>query len=91
MIQAAHMLPQVVPKLPFLGGCGPSLSPATRTTLVADFNDPSWPGVLLSSGFNPTRPTVWVAEGLLYYLEPAAAEGVLQVTHLPGLTSNYAT
>jgi hypothetical protein len=82
-VEFLKILPQVVPKLPLLGGCGPRLSAATRTTLVADFNDPSWPGVLLSSGFDPARPTVWVAEGLLYYLEPAAAEGVLKVTRLP--------
>lgn len=35
-----------------------------------------WPGALRAAGFDPSRPTVWLAEGLLPYL-PADAETLL--------------
>jgi hypothetical protein len=34
---------------------------------------------LQQAGFDPAKPTVWVVEGLIYYLEPADARKLLQV------------
>lgn len=33
-----------------------------------------WAGALLAAGFEPARPTAWLAEGLLFYLPPKAEE-----------------
>lgn len=33
------------------------------TAVAADLGDPSWADALLAAGFDPSRPTVWVAEG----------------------------
>lgn len=49
------------------------------TTVMTDLNQPDWEQQLLAAGFNQARPTVWVAEGLVYYLQPEAAKELLQV------------
>lgn len=36
----------------------------------ADIADQSWAAELLRAGFDHTRPTVWLLEGLMYYLTP---------------------
>jgi methyltransferase (TIGR00027 family) len=42
-----------------------------RHLVAADLRE-NWPELLLSAGFDPERPTAWVAEGLLFYLpEPS--------------------
>ncbi|MFF0222771.1 class I SAM-dependent methyltransferase [Streptomyces sp. NPDC004629] len=46
---------------------------ARRVTIAADLRRDEWPHALLEAGFDPARPTAWLAEGLLLYL-PAAAE-----------------
>ena len=33
------------------------------TAVACDLCDPAWAQALLAAGFNPSRPTVWVAEG----------------------------
>lgn len=43
--------------------------------VAADLSDPSWADALLAAGFDPSRPTVWVAEGESNGAEHAAAEG----------------
>ncbi|KOX19418.1 SAM-dependent methyltransferase [Streptomyces sp. NRRL F-6491] len=45
---------------------------AGRRPCAADLRD-DWTGALLGSGFDPSAPTAWLAEGLLLYL-PAEAE-----------------
>jgi len=45
---------------------------ATRRTVPTDLRD-DWPAALSAAGFDPTRPTAWLAEGLLPYL-PAEAQ-----------------
>lgn len=82
---------QVASLLPLLGGSGPRLTAATRTTLVTDLNQPGWDQQLLAAGFDPARPTVWVAEGLLYYLQPEAAQELLRVrgSLLAALVQHY--
>lgn len=39
-----------------------------RTTVAADLRE-DWPAALESAGFDPTRPTAWLLEGLLVYLD----------------------
>jgi methyltransferase (TIGR00027 family) len=46
-----------------------------RTTVGVDLRH-HWAQTLTESGFNPSRPAVWIAEGLLQYL-PADAERAL--------------
>jgi methyltransferase (TIGR00027 family) len=41
-----------------------------------------WVSELLAAGFNPERPAAFLTEGLLMYLDPAAADGVIR-----GITS----
>ncbi len=36
-----------------------------------------WPAALIGAGFDSTRPTVWIAEGLLGYLPPEAQDRLL--------------
>ncbi|MFI0816195.1 class I SAM-dependent methyltransferase [Streptomyces sp. NPDC021098] len=45
---------------------------AERITIAADLRH-GWAGALTAAGFDPARPTAWLAEGLLLYL-PRAAE-----------------
>ena len=48
---------------------------AERREVAVDLRD-DWAGALQDSGFDPTVPTAWIAEGLLIYL-PAAAQDQL--------------
>lgn len=48
------------------GGC------ARRVVVPVDLRE-DWPTALLTAGFDPARPSAWIAEGLLHYL-PAQAE-----------------
>lgn len=45
---------------------------AERREIAIDLRD-DWPQALRDNGFDPARPSAWIAEGLLIYL-PAAAE-----------------
>lgn len=51
-----------------------------RHVVPADLRE-DWPTVLLASGFEPDRPTAWVAEGLLFYLPEAAVHRLLDDTY----------
>ncbi|MFJ5230838.1 SAM-dependent methyltransferase [Kitasatospora sp. NPDC088391] len=48
-----------------------------RTVVPADLTDPAWPDRLVAAGFDPGRPTAWLAEGLLVYLEADRAAELL--------------
>ncbi|MFJ2779705.1 SAM-dependent methyltransferase [Kitasatospora sp. NPDC087315] len=48
-----------------------------RVPLAADLVDPDWPALLTAAGFDPGRPTAWLAEGLLVYLSADEAAGLL--------------
>ena len=48
---------------------------AERRELAVDLRD-DWPQALRQSGFDASRPSAWLVEGLLVYL-PAAAQGEL--------------
>jgi methyltransferase (TIGR00027 family) len=45
---------------------------AERREIAVDLRD-DWPQALRDNGFNPAKPSAWIAEGLLIYL-PAAAQ-----------------
>jgi methyltransferase (TIGR00027 family) len=47
-----------------------------RTTVPADLRT-DWPTALTDAGFDPTRPTAWLVEGLLIYLDNDAAGRLL--------------
>jgi len=51
-----------------------------------------WPTALLAAGFDPGKPTAWLAEGLLIYLPPQAQDGLLDtITSLSAPGSAVAT
>jgi methyltransferase (TIGR00027 family) len=48
-----------------------------RVTVGSDLREPGWPEALVGSGYQPARRSVWLIEGLLYYLSRAAVDGLL--------------
>jgi methyltransferase (TIGR00027 family) len=48
-----------------------------RTTVGADLRE-DWAERLVGAGFDPQQPTAWLAEGLLVYLDSAAATTLLE-------------
>lgn len=46
---------------------------AERREVAVDLRD-DWPRALTDSGFDPSRPSAWIAEGLLIYLPASAQE-----------------
>ena len=64
---------------------------AERRTVGVDLRD-DWPRALRDGGFDPGRPTAWIAEGLLIYLPPEAQDRLLDaVTELSAPGSRLAT
>jgi len=53
---------------------------ADRVVVPADLRE-DWPRALLAAGFEPDRPSVWVAEGLLFYLPEDAVHRLLEDMH----------
>ncbi|WP_239097428.1 class I SAM-dependent methyltransferase [Asanoa ferruginea] len=60
-------------KEPVLAGASPC---CRRHTVAADLAG-DWAAPLCAAGFDPTRRTLWVAEGLFFYLAPESVVGVL--------------
>ncbi len=48
-----------------------------RTAIPADLTE-DWQAALLESGFNPSQPSAWLLEGLLFYLPDAAITRALE-------------
>jgi methyltransferase (TIGR00027 family) len=44
-----------------------AVAKSRRVPVAVDLRD-DWPAALIAAGFDPTRPTAWLAEGLLPYL-----------------------
>jgi len=64
---------------------------AERRTIGVDLRD-DWPRALRDGGFDPGRPTAWIAEGLLIYLPPDGQDRLLNaVTELSTPGSRLAT
>ncbi|MGP4019829.1 SAM-dependent methyltransferase [Saccharopolyspora sp. 5N708] len=51
-----------------------------RRVVPVDLRD-DWAGALRQAGFDPTRPTAWLAEGLLPYLSAAAEVQLVRTIH----------
>lgn len=49
---------------------------ADRRAVAIDLRD-DWSTALIEAGFDPARPTAWIAEGLLGYLPPEAQDRLL--------------
>jgi len=47
-----------------------------RTTVEADLLAP-WSEALVAAGFDPSRPSAWLLEGLLFYLDPQAIAALI--------------
>ena len=64
---------------------------ADRRTIAIDLRD-DWPKALKDNGFDPSRPTAWIAEGLLIYL-PSEAQDLLfdRINTLSAAGSRVAT
>jgi methyltransferase (TIGR00027 family) len=59
--------------------------------VAIDLRD-DWPKALLDNGFDPKRPTAWIAEGLLIYLPPDAQDRLFDnITALSAPGSRLAT
>ncbi|MEV6522607.1 SAM-dependent methyltransferase [Longispora sp. NPDC051575] len=68
------------------------LTPSCRISPVETDVRGDWTGELGAAGHRSERPTAWIVEGLLYYLEPDAADRVLgQLTarSAPGSTLQF--
>jgi len=48
-----------------------------RRAVVADVTEPVFTQLLAEQGWRSERPTCWISEGLLVYLEPAARDSLL--------------
>lgn len=60
------------------GGVLHPLRAESWSGVVADLGDPSWVKSLTAAGFDHSKPTVWVAEGLVMYLEPDRTTALLR-------------
>lgn len=64
---------------------------ADRRTVGIDLRD-DWPAALREAGFEPGKPTAWIAEGLLVYLPPEAQDRLFDnITALSAPGSRLAT
>jgi methyltransferase (TIGR00027 family) len=73
-----------------LAGLGADPAAGHRAVGV-DLRD-DWPAALRNSGFDPTRPTAWIAEGLLAYLPPDAQDRLFDnITALSAAGSRLGT
>ncbi len=72
-----------------LAGLGADPTTDLRTVAIDLRHD--WPAALTDAGFDATRPTAWIAEGLLGYLPPEAQDRLLdQVSELSPAGSRLA-
>ncbi|MBU8816565.1 class I SAM-dependent methyltransferase [Mycolicibacterium goodii] len=62
-----------------------------RRTVAVDLRG-DWPAALRAAGFDPEKPTAWIAEGLLVYLPPEAQDRLFDnITALSAPGSRLAT
>jgi methyltransferase (TIGR00027 family) len=73
-------------KEPVLAAMAATARGCRRTTVIADLEH-DWVAPLAAAGFDAARPTLFVIEGLLVYLEPASVEQLMKTvfqTAAPG-------
>jgi methyltransferase (TIGR00027 family) len=63
------------------------ISNSRRVPVAADLGS-EWVTHLVAAGFAPERPTCWVIEGLLIYLDDAAGQALLAQVHRAGPTGS---
>ncbi|MCV7192318.1 class I SAM-dependent methyltransferase [Mycolicibacterium brumae] len=82
--------PEVIAfKTTTLTGLGASPTVDLRTVAIDLRQD--WPAALAAAGFDASRPTAWIAEGLLGYLPPDAQDRLIdQLTALSPAGSRFA-
>ncbi|MFJ6728536.1 class I SAM-dependent methyltransferase [Streptomyces sp. NPDC091281] len=56
---------------------GDAVPRADHRSVPADLLAPGWEDALTAAGYDPALPSVWVLEGLLYYLPEAEVRGLL--------------
>lgn len=56
-------------------GAGPNCE---RLTVGVDLREANWPEALVACGYRPEKQSVWLIEGLLYYLTRPAVHGLLE-------------
>jgi len=49
-----------------------------RHSICADLGESSWVQRLLEKGYKSSEPSIWLLEGLLYYLNPTEVDGLLK-------------
>ena len=49
-----------------------------RLAVGVDLKEETWPEALLDGGYRPESPSVWLVEGLLFYLTRSAVNGLLE-------------
>jgi len=49
-----------------------------RRTVGVDLQESAWPDALLAAGYHPERQSIWLIEGLLFYLSEDAVHGILE-------------
>jgi methyltransferase (TIGR00027 family) len=83
--------PEVIAfKTQTLSALGASPTTDRRTVAIDLRND--WPAALTEAGFDKSRPTAWIAEGLLGYLPPEAQDRLLDnISALSAAGSRLAT
>jgi methyltransferase (TIGR00027 family) len=57
-----------------------AVSSCDRRVVGADLSSDGWLGRLVSAGFAENKATVWLAEGLLFYLRPHAVYRILEAS-----------
>jgi methyltransferase (TIGR00027 family) len=50
----------------------------TRHSICADLKESIWVQMLLQKGYQPSKPSIWLLEGFLYYLNPTEVENLLK-------------
>lgn len=48
-----------------------------RTPVAVDMRDPDWTRTLVDAGYDPTAPSTWLLEGLLYYIPETDVHAIL--------------
>ena len=59
----------------------PAQSTVDRTAVAVDMRDPDWTGALVDAGYDPSAPSVWLLEGLLYYIPEPDVHAILDAVH----------
>ena len=59
----------------------PAQSTVDRTAVAVDMRDPDWTGALVDAGYDPSVPSVWLLEGLLYYIPEPDVHAILDAVH----------